>query len=84
MIVVAALLLAQAPATLLERAKARLSVPAETRSKDARYRVEDGDDDAAPDGKTRALGVTGRPCSLVGARVCTRKPRTWVKAPLPR
>ncbi|KQT33487.1 hypothetical protein ASG29_05430 [Sphingomonas sp. Leaf412] len=79
-----AFLLQVSDATLVADARSRLSAEAPAPSrKDTRYRIDD-DDDTGPDGKTRALGVTGQPCALVGARVCTRKPRTWVKAPLPQ
>lgn len=47
----------------------------------SRYRLDD--DGAAPvDIKSTALATDGGQCSVVGARVCTRKPRTVLTADL--
>ncbi|MHC9420560.1 hypothetical protein ACYZX9_18375 [Sphingomonas citri] len=70
-----------APPTLLSTARDRLSPgPAEPANPAARFRVQG--DASAEDGKTRALNTTGGQCQVVGARMCTRSPRTWLKAPL--
>lgn len=45
------------------------------------FRLDD-DDALDPDAKARAIGDDGSRCSVVGARVCTRKPRTLLRAEL--
>lgn len=70
------------PEDLLARASSRLSAVSAVPRTDSRYRV-DGDA-AVEDGKQRALETTGGQCQVVGARMCTRKPRTWLKAELPQ
>ena len=82
-----ALLLAGAQAQsadLMARAATRLTVADEsiTVPNDDRLGGDAGAE--GPDAKARALGTTGTPCSLVGARVCTKPPRTWLRAPLTR
>lgn len=71
-----------APADLMARASSLLAPTPAPTTPDSRYRV-DGDM-AAEDGKQRALETTGGQCQVVGARMCTRKPRTWLKTDLPR
>lgn len=73
------LLLAAAadPATLVTRASDRLSVVQPVPRRES-FRVEH-DADAAASTKDRAIAEDGARCSVVGARVCTRKPRTWLK-----
>jgi hypothetical protein len=79
--------LSEPPAALVTRAAARLdadgcagvSCGARARS----YRVDaESAGDATP--KDRAVRETGVTCSIVGARVCTRPPRTILSAPLER
>lgn len=83
LILVAAQAADPTPATLLTTARDKLSVSdAAQADPSARYRV-----DAEPvrdDAKARALGTTGGQCQVVGARMCTRSPRTWLKTPLGR
>ncbi|MBW6527118.1 hypothetical protein KZ813_09735 [Sphingomonas sp. RHCKR7] len=70
-----------APPTLLSMARDRLSAgPADPVDPAARFRVQA--DASVEDGKARALNTTGGQCQVVGARLCTRSPRTWLKAPL--
>ena len=67
------------PALLMKSAADRLAVslaaPAPTDG--ARYRVE-GSAPPEAGGKARALGDDGSRCSVTGARLCTRKPHTWL------
>ena len=73
---------AQDDGALLATAASRLSaIPAEPRTP-GRYRI-----DGTPrvdDDKERALGTTGGQCQVVGARMCTKPPRTWWRGQLPR
>lgn len=87
MIAAAILLLAAQtdPAAMIARAGAVTApvtrAPAPDRS--ARYRVDADEDGASgPDAKMRAAATTGIQCGVVGAKLCTRKPRTWLKAPI--
>ena len=68
------------PAALVDRASRRLSpqrwsLPA---SSDAPRIAVAPSHEAGR--KERALGEDGQQCSVVGARVCTNPPRTWVSA----
>ena len=67
--------------SLFTAAQGRLSatVPDADRA-DRRYRVDA--DIVVDDDKERALGMTGEQCNVVGARRCTKKPRTWLTAPI--
>lgn len=84
---IAALLLqlaAPGAADLMARASSRLSAApaAEADTASTQYRI--AGEASVDDGKQRALETTGAQCQVVGARMCTRKPRTWVKAALPQ
>lgn len=75
---IALTLAAAAPALPTRRATMRLDActaacAAEPRR--SRYRL-DPQADAGTDMKRTALATDGSACSIVGARVCTRKPRT--------
>lgn len=48
----------------------------------SRYRL-DAPDEVPRDTKQTALATDGSACSIVGARVCTRKPRTIVTTHFP-
>lgn len=82
-------LLAQDAGALMRAADARLSVPCEGEGEcaaappDARFRIEQ-DDAGAIGAKERAIRDTGARCSVVGARVCTRPPRTLFSTPVDR
>lgn len=80
------LLLAGAdPAAMIAHAAA-LTAPvtaAPAAPRTARWRVS-SDGDTGPDGKARAAATTGTPCGVVGTRLCTRAPHTWLTAPLGR
>lgn len=67
------------PALLLKSASDRLAVSstAPVPADGARYRVE-GSASRDAGSKTRALGEDGSRCSVTGARLCTRKPHTWL------
>lgn len=71
---------------LMRHAGSRLSAAckgADCRTEPTRSPFRLDDDDALdPDAKARALGDDGSRCSVVGARVCTRKPRTLLRAEL--
>ncbi|TCP37136.1 hypothetical protein [Sphingomonas sp. BK235] len=70
-----------AAASLLGSARSRLSAgPAERADPGARFRIQG--EASVEDGKTRALNTTGGQCQVVGARMCTKPPRTWLKTPL--
>ena len=70
-----------APGSLLSTARHRLSPePTESVDRAARFRVQS--DASVEDGKTRALNTTGGQCQVVGARMCTRSPRTLLRTPL--
>jgi hypothetical protein len=85
MILLALLLQADA-ASLLRTANAKLSAPCEgacgAPAPDAEFRVE-READLGPRLKQRAAADTGTRCDL-GARLCTRPPRTILSAPLGR
>lgn len=82
------ILVAQEPRgdSLMTRADARLSVPCGAEcappAPQERYRLGDSDERAraAP----RAVDDTGARCSVVGARVCTGRPRKLFSTPLPQ
>lgn len=82
------LALIQQPAAdpLLVRAGERLRAPCgeacAPASPDARFRL--GDTDEAGPRAPRAVDDQGTRCSVVGARLCTRKPRTIFSTPLPQ
>lgn len=81
--IAALLLLGADPSAMIARA-ATLTRPAATRpahDRGTRWRIAD-DADLGPDAKSRAVETTGAPCDVVGARRCTRKPRTILSAPL--
>lgn len=76
------LVAAQDDGALLATAASRLSAIPPQAPEPGRYRI-----DATPrvdDDKERALGTTGGQCQVVGARMCTRPPRTWWRGALPR
>ena len=86
-ITLAILLLVQAgpvadPDPLLATAAGRLSAtdPAPVEPKRSPYRIDGAA--AGATAKDRAIGEDGTRCSIVGSRVCTRKPRTVLSAPL--
>lgn len=82
MIVIALLQLATPdPAALLANASTRLAATPAEAPADSRYRVDS--EAGGVDGKQRALQTDGGQCQVVGARMCTRKPRTWFKTDLP-
>ena len=86
MIALALLLLApEDPAkdlgALLRGASAKLSVADAPPPPDARYRIA-GDAADPLTAQQRALAVDGGQCNVVGARLCTRKPRTLLSRPL--
>lgn len=77
MIATMMLLLASPQAdALMSRAADALSVkaPPVVDRTGAKWRIDAGAD--VDNGKERALGTTGAQCQVVGARMCTRKPRT--------
>lgn len=83
--IAALLLLAADPAAMIAHA-ATLTAPVTgepKRDPGARWRIAD-DGETGPDGKALAVETTGAPCDVVGARRCTRKPRTLLSAPLGR
>lgn len=81
MLMLAAAPQAAAP-SLLATAQGKLSVAAaaEPERADRRYRIDS--EAVVDDRKERALGTTGGQCQVVGARMCTKTPRTWLKAPI--
>jgi hypothetical protein len=83
-VILAALLLAAMlddAAALMRRASARLSV-AGAPADDSRFRVaREETDELPPELKGRAVSDTGTRCGT-GARLCTRPPRTLLRAPL--
>lgn len=82
MILLALLQLASAdPNALMAKASSRLNSTAQEAPAESPYRVES--EATTVDGKRRALQTDGGQCQVVGARMCTRKPRTWFKAELP-
>ncbi len=72
-----------ASGSLLSTARHRLSPDsAEPVDRAARFRVQT--DASVEDRKTHALNTTGGQCQVVGARMCTRSPRTLLRTPLGR
>ena len=69
------------PKALMKGASSRLSAEVPARPADERYRVA-GEVDAGASAAQRALAVDGGQCNVVGARMCTRKPRTLLSRPL--
>lgn len=67
---------------MISRAADRLSVKAAPAiGRDGKkWRIDP--DMEVEDGKERALGTTGAQCQVVGARMCTRKPRTVLSRPI--
>lgn len=71
------------PDALIKDASTRLSVPcgeacAPVRP-DERYRIERDGEPGGP----RIVDERGARCGVIGDRVCTRKPRTLLSAPIP-
>lgn len=81
-------LVAQEPRAeaLMSRADARLSVPCGAEcappAPDQRYRL--GDTDEGTRAAPRSVDDTGARCSVVGARVCTGRPRKLFSTSLPQ
>jgi hypothetical protein len=75
------LLAAAEPDPLLAKASSRLSVSDEAKPP-SDYRIDREDTGSATSTKDRALAEDGGRCSLIGGKVCTRKPRTWLKTDL--
>lgn len=69
------------PASLVTKASNKLSA-AQDAPRPRGFRIERDAASAAPSTKDRALAEDGARCSLIGGRVCTRKPRTWLKTDL--
>ncbi len=75
------LLAVEDPKALMKGASSRLSAEAPPRPADERYRIA-GDADTGASAAQRALAVDGGQCNVVGARLCTKKPRTLLSRPL--
>lgn len=67
---------------MLTKGASRLSAtdPAPIEAKRSPYRIES--EAAGASSKDRAIQDNGTRCSVVGSRVCTRKPRTVFSAPI--
>jgi hypothetical protein len=82
-VIIAALLLAGGtPEDLMATAAKRLAIsdtsPARPRSP---FRIDSSAGDAR-NAKDRAFAEDGQRCQVVGARMCTRRPRTLLSTPL--
>jgi hypothetical protein len=77
------LLLAAAtdPMTLVTQASSRLSV-VDPAARESEFRIDQDEGPSAPSTKDRALSEDGSRCSLIGGKVCTKKPRTWIRTNL--
>jgi len=82
MLVMIAILQLASADPLLTTAAGRLNAtdPAPTETKRSPYRIDS--EAAGATSKDRAIREDGTRCSVVGSRVCTRKPRTVFSAPI--
>lgn len=89
MLLALALMSAQAadPGALMRAAHSRLGAGCATgcgAPPDARWRVAQDDEAPGADAKARALGDGAARCGVVGARLCTKRPRRLLRAPFGR